>query len=189
MRRGIRKTFLFAAAAASLALAAGASAASPPENPGGDAALRRCIDQNQFRYSQPDQAAVLQYIDIVALCRAILARGGDVQVQITPLVGGPATSTPRAVAAPGTTGGADAPFTPPALPARKSGSASGGSNNAARPASASVARVEAALLSRTPARDAGLLGDGPRLRIALGVAVAIAGAAMLAAVATRRRRR
>jgi hypothetical protein len=188
MGRSIRTTLLVAAAAAGLAAAAGASAANPPAN--GEAALSRCIADNQYRYSQPDQAAVLQYIDIVALCRSILAQGTDVQVQVTPLGGSPASSTPSAVATPESTSGATATPTP----AQKSqsdasGPTSVGKKADVRAARTSVAGVRAALSEHAPVRDAGLLGGGPYLRFALGIAVGITGAAMIVTLAARRRRR
>jgi hypothetical protein len=185
---GVRKPFLVAAAVASLAVVPVTSAAGPPGSPGDGTALSRCIAQNQFRYNQPDQAAVLQYIDIVALCRSILARGGDVQFRITPLSGGQARSTRTTKATPGNEGAGTAP-TSDARQRGKSGSTSRATNHASLSTNSSAVQVEAALAARKPTRDAAVLSAGPRLRVALGLAVGIVGAAMIAAVAARRRKR
>jgi phosphate/sulfate permease len=68
------------------AVAAAPSWAARPPKPVTEAAVRACVAQNLVRYSDPQHAAVLQYVDIAAACRAALAGGGsDVQVQIVPI--------------------------------------------------------------------------------------------------------
>ena len=68
------------------AVAVAPSWAARPPKPVTEAAVRACVAQNLVRYSDPQHAAVLQYVDIAAACRAALAGGGsDVQVQIVPI--------------------------------------------------------------------------------------------------------
>ena len=68
------------------AVGAAPSWAARPPKPVTAAAVRACVAQNLVRYSDPQHAAVLQYVDIAAACRAALAGGGsDVQVQIVPI--------------------------------------------------------------------------------------------------------
>jgi hypothetical protein len=85
------------------AVGAAPSWAGRPPKPVTEAAVRACVEQNLVRYSDPQHAAVLQYVDIAAACRAALAGGGsDVQVQIVPIGSRPpgiAKTSPAAPAA------------------------------------------------------------------------------------------
>ena len=68
--------------------AASAGSAQPPRpKPVSEAAVRACVRDNLVRYSTPDRADLVQYVDIAAACRSALAGEQDTQVAITPLGG------------------------------------------------------------------------------------------------------
>ena len=60
-------------------------AAMGQKPPPSEQAVRACVEENLARYSSPDEAAVAQYLDLEAACRAALAGDDDVDVQVTPL--------------------------------------------------------------------------------------------------------
>jgi hypothetical protein len=64
---------------------AAAWAASPPPPPVSPEAVRNCVLENLGRYATPDQAVVVQYVDLAAACRAALAGSSDTDIQVTPL--------------------------------------------------------------------------------------------------------